>query len=893
MAGLALSFMIFGFTSGARAVSPVPVMVRGKYVIEKAQFIGSALYSIPVHNRELLLFHLPPEWYRVDDKRVEYQLRLGENQYAATSRNDLMSFTPPAHDNAHLPRGIQIQNVTINGVSVHFRVKPNPLLLPGRNSSGSLLEIPIDPATARGVTRVRICFMTRFNPLPPGFRRLLWDFVPRPVSWNHGRPDLRSVMPPILQQTIHIEQIDSDGRVNSTYRDHTNSPTTCLLADQWDFDLNPLRVSYDSYLGETEQFLRNRVGHVVSFLKRYHVFNNDKQCLKLVFWDGSLTVSGNTVLLPRRLYRYPSIFFKQFEVTLLNGVIKALILKRFAIDTNLHPWIVPAIQSEVVRQYFNDRFNGDSNLFPWLDWINPEYFSDISVRPWLENLQQKKIVGADRPKDISYHAHIHHPGFEKGSHLLWILHDGQADYRNRLIKRIFGLLNQQLKERELLTADRFFTLFTASNQQVESGKNWLSRSGRVDYILDRVQVKQIDSGYQAEVHIRNNGTLSPVLEIGFYFDDDHQEFRQVQHGEGVWTFVFQEKPDQVILDPAFNILDDNPVNNRWQFPLRTRPVWDFAPPDIWLFTISPLVGEGNTFDQNILGLNLAASYMSRTILQLNFWKGSDSNNLLWSGEASHIGFPFLGSQIYLNAGYLGAVSSATFGFKQETFENYPGLWIDTSLWKERLDDLDDDAYDDDQLDWAGFTITSEFPVFRHAYHLWQMKLMARSGTGLFKPSNEYHQLETDQVFKYDLNRADIHLGYRHGFSSGTVPLQHRFPIGGTEGLSGFPRDEELLFKENRIFEIGTTLPALLTHTDINLLGLMWLNQIVPTVDVHYGQGISDDSTVEEFADVELSVSIEGEFINRFSGQAQIAIAQPIGHEEYTDYRVILFSNWVF
>ena len=339
-------------------------------------------------------------------------------------------------------------------------------------------------------------------------------------------------------------------------------------------------------------------------------------------------------------------------------------------------------------------------------------------------------------------------------------------------------------------------------------------------------------------------------------------------------------------------MDDDPVNNKWRFPVKTRLFWDFAAPDNWLFTISPLVGEGNTFDRNILGLNLATSYLTRTLLQLNFWKGS-SDRLLWTGEFSHNGFPSIGTLLYFKTGYLGAVNSTSIGAKQTVFRTFPDLWIDFSLWQERLDDLDDPVFTEDQLDWAGITASTAFPVFEYTQHLWQVELLLRSGRGQFQPESEYQQLKIEQLLRYDLDTADIHLGIDHGFSSGKVPLQRRYPIGGTEGLAGYPRTTDLLFYENRIYEIGTTLPAFLTHTNINLLGLMWLDRIVPTINFHYGQGLSSSGEAEDFRDVELSFELNGEFINRFYGKGRFAIAQPFGHKKYKSYRIVLFSDWVF
>lgn len=887
-----LSFVVLLLVVQLAAAETIFVEISGTYSEVEQQFSGTAVFSLPLPPANRVFFHLPPQWHIAVDERTTYQLQLSGSGSTPVERSDLISILPPGHENIHLPAGIQVSAVTVNNRDSEFRITNNAYIAPAFNSIDSLLEVPLRESESNGSVTIQIAFLTRFNPLSSGYKRLLWDFIPRPVAWSEGRWDFRGARPPMMRQTISIRQTGFTDVSGNQINEAIYAPVTAVLLNNWDYQDRNLRVSFDSYFAKEQLFLLSRIVQVEEFLKQFSVFSGDGKQLRVVFWDGPLSVSGIYVLLPRRLFRYPFIFYKQFEITLLRGIIKALMLRRYDIDTLRYPWMLPAIQSEITRRYFKDRFAGNTFMFPWLDWINPEYFRDVTVSPWVENLSEKDICGADLPADLEYFPQIHHPGNEKGAHLLWMLHDGKQQYRRRLVARIFDLLNRDPGDkRERLTPAGFFRSFSGTRRGREMGQQWLSEDGRVDYAIDNVTISRISNQNKVILDIRNNGSLSPRLEVGFYFPEDQKRILAVS-GAGRFEFFFENEPEQIILDPHFNILDDNPVNNRWRFPLRTRLIWDFAPPDIWLFTVSPLVGEANTFDRNILGLNLMVSYMSRTIFQLNFWKGS-SSSLLWSGEIQHIGFPDKGTELYLKTGYIGAVNSTSVGYKKNMFRGYPGLMVEATFWKEKLDEMDGDEFENDQLDWTGATVQSEFPLFQHALHLWQINILARTGFSLFSPHTEYQQLMIDQNLRYSLGTSDLHLGYRHGFSSGSVPLQHQYPMGGTEGLAGFPRKTELLYSENRILELGATLPPVLTHTDINLLGLMWLNRIVPALDFHYGQGLSEESGVEEFRDVELTLSLEGEFINRFKGEGRFGIAQPIESEKYKDYRLILFTDWVF
>lgn len=884
--------LLFSFRITVAAEESTNVKISGVFNPSTAQLTGTATFTMTDFPGGNLLFHLPPAWNSDHDERTAYVLRMESAQEQLVFRNRLKPLEPDNHENVHLAESIQILDLSINGISQDFEVRDNPKLPPLKNSRRALLTVSRKHVSVESLLRVRIQFKTQFRDMPSGFKRILWDFAPRPVGRRHGAWDFKDVTPPSMQQSIEIRSLRQTVSEPARRESTCSSPFTFFLLDSWNFDSDQLQLSYDRFFEKSKKNLMFRIYHVLTFLEGKGLLLNQKEALKLVLWDGDLTISGLTVLLPRRLFRYPSIFNKQFEIVLLKGISAALIHSRFQIDTDMDPWIVPAILGEMIRCYFTEHFKGDTRIFPWLDWINPHYFADTTVRKWVEKRNQKIVIAADAPSDSAYFAHHYHPAYEKGFHLLPVMHDGLKDYQRRQQDRIFTLLAESPGNRELLDKETFFRLFAESDRARDLGRRWLSETGRIDYAIHDVSLLPKTGGWMVQLAVINRGTVSPVTEAVFYFDGGEPQVRLITPGDGVHEFFFAQKPEQIILDPDFQLLDDNPVNNRWHYPVRTRLFYDFDAPDNWLITFSPLIGQANTFDRNILGLNLTFSYLTQTGLRLNLWKGS-SEDLLWTGEFSQNGYPFKGSNLYLKTGYLGAVSSTAIGMKQENFSAFPDLWVDVSFWKERLDHFEESDFTEKQLDWTGITITSEFPLVEIALHSWDINIMARSGNGQFQPEAHYHQLRANQTARYRIGSGDLHLGLNEAVTSGSAPLQRQFAMGGTEGLSGFPRSKELLYEHRRIIIAGTTLPGLFTNTDLHVLGLMWLQRIVPTFNVRCGIGQSNGEDTESFADAELGFTIHTSFINRFQGQGRFAIAQPLGHDKYKDYRIVLFSDWVF
>ncbi|NQU65497.1 MAG: hypothetical protein HQ517_14605 [SAR324 cluster bacterium] len=868
------------------------VEIKGSFDSATAKFTGTATYEFANIPEGDLLFHLPPNWYVKRDDRTEYELRIGPAEDKTVNRSDLKTLEKPIHENIFLPQGIHVSAVSVNNVASSFKIISNPKLSPSKYCKNALLAITVLKLSVERPLIIKITFQTRFNQLPSGYQNLFWDFIPRPVGFSGGMWDRKSVLPLYIRYVAEIDVINENGITDRTIRAEYESALPYLLLDPWDYQSDQLKISFDLYFESSKIDILKRIQHVVGFLKNNQLLQSDLGELRFIIWDGQLRVSGLTIFLPRRLFRYDNLFFKQFEINILNGIIAAYVNKQFLIDTNKNPWILPAIQSEILRLFFRERFNNDTHIFPWSNWLNPEYFSDYSSRRWIENKHDKEVVAADISQDIAYYSHIYHPGYEKGFHLLWLLHDRQQDYRKRLLGHIQLFLNSRPEKGSLLSKQAFLNYFAKATESRETAEKWLSTNGNVDYAIGEVQVLLQRNRYQTIVKIENFGTLSPVLEIRFIFEDGSDTRKSVTTGAGQYQFDFEKQPTEIILDPSFNILDDDLLNNTWRFPIKTRLVWDFPAVDNWLLTISPLIGDGNTFDQNIFGLNLSYSYLNQSQLQLSIWKGS-SDDLLWVSELFQTGYPFLGTKLYLEAGYLRNIALVSIGVRQETFKSLPELWTDFSIWKERLDVLEDSIFTEQQRDWVGLNLSSGFPIFQSAKSVWQSNLYSLNGKSIFQPETAYHQLRSEQFFRYELDDSDIHLGYNQGFSSGRVPLQKRYPIGGTEGLPGFPRTTDLLFLENRIFEIGTTLPGILTHTNLNLINLLWLDKVVSTVNFHFGQGITESGATEDFKDIEVSLDIIGEFINRYVVNGKFAIAQPIGHKKYKDFRIILFSNWVF
>ncbi|MCP4757496.1 MAG: hypothetical protein GY866_42090 [Proteobacteria bacterium] len=870
------------------------VEINGTYIEGTRTFKGEIAYIIagPVDDR--LLFHLPPNRYAKPDERKAYHLTNLEGEKGEVPRGDLRDLKAFRLRNAHLPRKIAVSRVRCNGESVAYKIKDNPDLPPLRNAENALLEVKPPPKRLRLPARITIGFTTEFGSLPGGYKRLLWNYTPRLVARIDGKWDLGDNLQPVYPVKSNVNIISSTSKKKAEVLNLNERVSVPILpVDGWDLQYETFWLSTDDYFQDKTTILLGRITRVLRFLFDDRWISKNGDPFRFVVWDGGLSVTGRYVLLPRRLFRYHYVYYKVFEVSLINGIVESALRNGYLLDRRKDPWILPAIQAEIVRSYFKKTYQGNSFLFPWINWLNPDFFTENTVKVWLNEKLDKTLISAASTLDSAYSSHLYHPWHAKGFHLLRTIYTGEREFEKETIPKIKSVLQTKQDRPIRLTPERFFDIFAADSTGRKVGQKWLSVAGTVDYGIGQVAVEEIREGVRLELQLDNTGTLSPAVEIEFVYADEKKERRLVKNGAGNHLFMLPSYPEQITVDPDYHLLEENLLDNSWDLPIKIRPFWDFPSANRWVFTITPLIG-GNALDQNLLGLNFDLRYLERTSLQLDVWKRGKDNETLWESTIYHIGFPFKNSQLYLEISQLNAANTASVGLLQMFGGEDSDVWANLLLWNEELQSIEGEPVPPGQEEWTGLELSGSVFPYEGAFSEWKLELSTNYAVNHGEPELEYHQKYLQQTAVWLIDSFDLHLGSSHGLSQGTVPLHKMYPLGGPEGLPGFPRETDLLFYRRDILEIGTQMPPLFTHTNLNLGGLVWLQRVVPILNFHWGQGASrDDRLTENLKDMELQFHIYGELLNMYEGSARLAVAQPLDNEKYKDYRIILFSNWVF
>ena len=871
----------------------VEVSVTGRFVEETDQFQGEARYRFSDAVAGLW-FHLPPNHYLGRDDRNRYLLRnpQGKPEWVPRSQLSILGIYRPRDPNQ--AQGIEIQEVLVQGNAVPYLITDNPQIWPMLVPQGGLLHIPL---AQNGETEVVIRFSTQFQKLPLGWKRLLYDFVPRPLPLWQESPDFADAAPQATPYRFEVEYQPEEGPSRSiTFADHLKKPFVFL--GHFAHEGPGYRIGMDDYLANREPFFNERVETTLNFMLQNQWLTLPAEGLQVVIWNGPTLADGRTLFVPRSLFRYLWIYRNRLEFELVRGFAH-LGMARHRIEARRYPWLLPAIASEALKDYVAQTYQGDYTYFPWLDWINPSYQDEEIYVPWLEAGLTYHVTGADEPLEQDLYAQNYHPYFAKAYSLFPVLYDGQGSYQTAVTER----LRQVVRAQGELTLDDawVYQTFSSGTERTDLARLWLSAQGSIDLELGEVNIEETPTGATVQWQAKSRGSVHPFYEVEFT-GAEGQKRVLLRRGDTAESILLDFVPIEVALDPQRHFLDSNLLNNRWQLPVKARPIFDIAGADRWLFTVYPLA-ESNTFDRNLFGIAYNLSYLKRTTLEVRTW-GRCANPLpdwascdvLGGADLMHKGWPWVGTSLYMSISQLGAKDLLSLGVLHEYDAINPLAWVDLSIWAEHL--REEQQATKAVVDWQGINLMGEFPLYRSASLRWiggsELSQALGQRLGGSDETPWYQKTSLTQKLTYWVEPYQWDFTLRRDFSFGQTPVQQQFPIGGIDGLPGFPAERELLFLQRSIASLGLYLPPTLENQDFNLMRLFWALRARPGIIVHYGQGWDEAYTqMRDFKDIEFAFEVDTEYLTQSSKAAQVSVAVPLGSEEYKGYRVILFSSWVF
>lgn len=866
-------------------------LIQGK--LENNLFQGTAVFEISDTVKKTILFHLPPNRYQATDLRERYRLQNQSGKIEPISRSELTLSRKYLTYPLHYPSGITIQSVQINQKTVDYKIRHNPQLAPTLCHLDGLLEIIVPTEFRHKNIHLKIEFKTQLPDLSDNYQQIMWDYAPRPVALNQGQMDLADHAPArqLIQSDIRVTA-DEDHRTNQHYRQTETMTHPVAFITPFQETNRVFELSVNPHLEDRLRFYKRRFNQVFAFLINSHWIELPEKPFKIAIWNGGFKVSGRTILLPEQLFRYHFIFSKTFEIYILKAVTTAVLKQNFNLNSYQYPWIIPAIQAEVIRAFIKSVYQGNPSLFPWNGWMSPNYYLDNTVKNYLLYKGNAEIVEADLSGDLTHYTAYYHPWYEKGFHLLNVINTGEIGYNLKIETLIKKLLYQPKKSRPILDPELFYRLLDFDSDSQTQAQQWFSSKGSIDYSIATIETTDKNQKKVVDIALDNNGTLSPPVEIEVTYGDNLKKREKIPRDTEKYQMILPDRPEQIRIDPDHHLLEETLLNNSWNIPVKFRPFWDIPQADQWLFTISPEI-SGNVFDGNILGLDFELNYIDRTYLEWVVWK-SKEDEILTQLTLSHIGFPTKNSELTIVSTQIQASEARIVSIKQYLDQLESDFWLDLTVTDEELDTINADSLPRHENKWQGIGVSAMLPIYQGVFFDWITSFYIDHNKNQVLSEVDYQRYGFTNLWKTTYDHWAFYLDTSGYKSSGIVPPQKKYAMGGSEALPGFPRSTDLLFDQRNIAKLGTTLPAFLMNSRLNFLQFLWLNSVRPSINLHLGMGKDNDTDEwQEFKDIEFDFSITGEFINMYEGEIKLGIAYPLDHQQYKDPRILFLSDWVF
>ena len=331
-------------------------------------------------------------------------------------------------------------------------------------------------------------------------------------------------------------------------------------------------------------------------------------------------------------------------------------------------------------------------------------------------------------------------------------------------------------------------------------EQWVDTRDLVNYGIDAVDVEKLEDGegYETTVSIERKGDMIVPVELEIGFDDGGVGHRVTGGGERLYfeTFKSTARPSGVKLDPMDNLFDSDRRDNIHPMPVRFRlavPGSGGAPlRDSFYFRVFPTLWE-NHYDGLLPGLHLDLSYMEdfdRTSIWIGHGLDSRRTHYLAEERIPFRGLTALGREgdFFLRFGLLEGRAMAGMEIRKRResawwlatrmglgyLEGNNRSWYGEDTWSDRQDIFLDTGAEiglksDILIGSAGFGLKSGLVFLSSAYDYRRLDFCFRLST-----SPEFSPLR-------------LRLRSYLGTSTGEVPLQHGFRLGGADAAARLSR----------------------------------------------------------------------------------------------------------
>ena len=527
----------------------------------------------------------------------------------------------PADSIDYEGRRFHLQSASIDNQSVewqfdskydtHLHVRLPRQILPGESVTLNLqFQIQIPKIMGRlgqhkGITNllnwypVLAVYSDEWKPVP---------YVPWHQPWFNEAGDYRVSLTAPADHTLvtggHVvrrSQIDASRQTleiqGAGLRDFTIVASRRLRMLEGTAEGIPIRVYYFAeHKDHAQTVLTTAVDSVQTYTRWFGEFPyRELEITESYFgWNGN--ESSGVVMIDERIFDLPAYAARYIEHLASHEICHQWWYSAVGTNGYAEPWMDEGLVTWFTRVRMEDRYGADSDVLDFPGY-GPFQLPNIQYRSLVhssyDSYRRKGGEGSafDTLDNIGHLYNLFSLVYDKGARITGIIQQEMGreaffDFLSQVYRKYrFKILTISDFQKELET-------YTERSWETEF-QTWRAGGKDPDLQLQDVEVTETQFGYRTQAVGSSNSPTTKTIELGIQLSDTSNRGFQIatlseanrlpegitakQISETDWlvTIDSESKPDQLVVDPAGNYIDEDPYNNSWgsEFDVRVSPVY--------------------------------------------------------------------------------------------------------------------------------------------------------------------------------------------------------------------------------------------------------------------------------------------------------------------------------
>lgn len=359
----------------------------------------------------------------------------------------------------------------------------------------------------------------------------------------------------------------------------------------------PIRVYYfPEHKDSAQTVLTTAVDSVQTYTRWFGEFPyQELEVTESYFgWNGN--ESSGVVMIDERIFDLPAYGARYIEHLASHEICHQWWYSAVGTNGYAEPWMDEGLVTWFTRVRMEDRYGADSDVLDF-PGFGPIQFPNVQYRSLVHSgynsYRQKGGNGSSfgTLDDIGHLHNLFSLVYDKGARITGVIQKQMGR------EAFFDFLSEVYRKYrfKILTIDDFQRELEAYTQRswASEFQTWKAGGKDVDLRLQNVEVVETETGYRTQALVSSSSPTTTRIDLGIQFPEDGDRgFRiatlseanslpdgvsakQVSDTDWLVTIDSDSKPDQLVVDPEGNYIDEDPYNNAWgsEVEFRVSPVY--------------------------------------------------------------------------------------------------------------------------------------------------------------------------------------------------------------------------------------------------------------------------------------------------------------------------------